>query len=243
VTRPAAADLDPTLPEALRLEAAAWATVADGLRVIGTPEQHAFGEAFLAAHPELDSDRVWMEGPHDVVRLLPAFGLFVPGDETHRRLCWLCVNATRMVLHCWDGIAENPDARDRLSTLAGVLRGDWFQKWDGPEPDWVPLTNAAVAVRDGRTIGDCDACRVEPIATAVAHAARFARDGDLNDAAICLQHVQVAESEGCWWCDPAIPDAANAEFATWFALHTLPASWRCEELPACDPGVPVWRVV
>ena len=238
-----AADLDSLLPAALRTEAAAWVAACDGLRIVGEPWQKAFGKAFLAAHPEFDPDRVWMEGPHDMIRLLPAFGPFKPGDETHARLCWLCVNAVRMVRHCWDGIAENPDARDRLADLADLLRGDWFLKGEGPEPDWAPLTEAAVALRDGSMVNDCDACRVEPVAAAVARAARFARDGDVNAAAACLQSVQVAESEGCWWCDPTEPDAANEEFAPWFARRALPAAWRREELPPREPGVPVWRVV
>ncbi|QDT14926.1 hypothetical protein [Alienimonas californiensis] len=252
MTAPTAADLDPTLPEAVRVEAAAWAAAADAPVPEGPDStdfsfqpdpaweeaEEAFLEAFDAAHPDLEA-----EGRGDVVRLLPACGPFEPGDETHRRLCWLCVNAARMVRHCWDEIAENPDARDRLAALADVLRGDWFLKGEGPEPDWAPLTEAAVALRDGQKVFDCDSCRVEPVAAAVAHAARFARDGRLADAADSLRHVRWAADEGCWWHDPEEPQAADAAFAEWFVRYALPAAWRCQELPPCDPGVPVWRVV
>ncbi|MFH5803235.1 hypothetical protein [Alienimonas sp. DA493] len=252
MTAPAAADLDPVLPEPLRTEAAAWAAVANAPVPAGPDStdfsfqpdpaweaaEEAFLDAFDAAHPDLEAD-----GRGDVVRLLPAFGPFAPGDETHARLCWLCVNAVRMVRHCWDEIAENPDARDRLFALADVLRGDWFRKGEGAEPEWAPLTEAAVALRDGTKVSDCDSCRVEPVAAAVAHAARFARDGDRSDAAACLRNVQWAADEGCWWHDPAEPASAPAEWAVWFVLHALPAAWRCEELPPCAPGTPVWRGV
>ena len=231
---------------ALRAEAAAWAAVADAPVPAGPdstgssfqphPDWKAAEAAFCAAHPDLD-------GRADAARLVPAFGPFEPGDETHRRLCWLCVNAARMVRHCWDEIAENPDARDRLAALADVLRGDWFLRGEGAEPDWAPLTDAATARRDGEQVNDCDACRVEPVAAAVAFAARFARDSKPADAAECLRRVRGAADEGCWWCDPAEPDTAHAPFAAWFVAHALPAAWGCEELPPCDPGVPVWRVV
>ncbi|NNJ27009.1 hypothetical protein [Alienimonas chondri] len=254
---PTAADLDPILPEPLRVEAAAWAAAADAPVPEGPDStafsfqpdpawetaEEAFIETFSEAYPDLE-----LEGRGDIVRLLPAFGSFDsgdphPGGRGHARLCWLCVNAIRTVLHCWDGIAENPEARDHLSALADVLRGDWFLNGEGDEPDWAPLTEAAVAIRDGVKVNDCDACRVEPVASAVAHAARFARDGDSTDAAACLADVGVSADEGCWWHDPANPESAPEAFAPWFARHVLPAAWRCEELPPTEPGEPVWRVV
>ena len=232
---PTAADL----PADLLAIAADWAACADDYdRDLESDD--AFVDEFEARNPGLAG---LIEGRHDAGRLAAAFVRFEPGDELHRRLCWLCVNAVRMVRHCWDQIAENSDARDRLAELADVLRGGWFLRGEGDEPDWAPLTDAAVAVENDRTIADCDANRVGPVAAAVAFAARFAANGHRRDAAESLQRVQWAAEEGCWWGEPDEPESAGLPFAAWFVAHALPAAWRCEELPPCESGVPVWRVI
>ena len=231
------ADSDAALPDAVRREAAAWAAAVD------TPVPAGLDSTQFCFRPHPDweaAERVFrettgFEGRDDPARLIPAFGSSAVGNDTHRRLCWLCVNAARMVRHCWDEMAENPDARDALEVLAAHLRG--------AEVDLDPLTEPAVAVRDGRRVSDCDACRVEPVAAAVATAALFALHADVNDAGVCLQHVQAAADEGCWWDDASDARAADRPFAAWFVAYALPASWRCEELPSCAPGVPVWEVV
>ena len=232
-------NLPADLPEAVASALADWAACADDF-----DRDRESDDAFVAEFETGNSDLAGLiEGRHDAGRLVGAFARFESGGETHRRLCWLCVNAVRMVRHCWDGIAENPDARDRLKELADALRGGWFLRGEGDEPDWPVLTDSAVAVRDGEKVADCDACRVEPVAAAVAFAARFAANGHRRDAAECLQCVQSAAEEGCWWSEPDEPDAAAQPFAAWFVTHALPTAWRCEELPACDPGVPAWRAV
>ena len=233
-------DLDPLLPADLRAEAAAWAFFADTPVPSGPdgtswsfqpdPAWEAAEEAFLADHPDLD-------GRNDIARLVPAFGPFAVGDATHRRLSWLCVNALRMVLHCWDEICDGPDARDRLAALAAHLRGD------DPDPDRPVTLEPAVPTRDGLVIGDCDVCRVGPIAEGVALAARFAEGGDPADAAEALRRAQWSGDEGCWWHDPHDASSAPRPFGGWFVLHALPAAWTCEQLPPAEPGVPAWRVV
>ena len=239
-------DLDPSLPEHLRAEAAAWATALD----TPTPTDPAKSDGLFWPHPEWEAAeaaftaaRPGLEGRDDPARLLDALPPFDPGGDDHRRAAWLCVNAVRTVRHCWDLTCENPGARAALAAVAGFLRGE------NPSPDWPALTAPAVALRDGERVSDCDACAVEPIADAAASAAAFARDGRRADGAACLRSVAVAADEGCWPHGVAgfsvggrygTPDAP---FGAWLVRHALPAAWRCEELPPCEPGVPVWRVV
>ena len=245
VTAPVtAADLDPALPEGLRAEAAAWATATDA----PTPADPARpggvfrpDPAWLAAEAAFRAARPGLGGRADEKRLVLAFGDFRPGDLTHRRLCWLCVNACRTVRHCWDGIAENPDARDRLAGLSAHLRGE--DRDDGGRFDLDGATVPAVPLRGGRPIVDCDVGRAGSVADAVAAAAKFVLTADPGDAAGCLGDVWLAVDEGCWWHDPKNPDSAPEEWAAWFVRHALPAAWRREELPPCDPGVPVGAVI
>ena len=168
---------------------------------------------------------------------MPAFGTFELGDETHRRLGWLCVNALRMVLHCWDEICDRADARVRLAALAAHLRGE------DSDLMWALRSEPMVPTRDGIVIQDCDVCRVGPIAEGIGFVGRFVLSGEPADAAEALRRARWSENEGCWWHDPDEPSSAPRPFGGWFVLHALPAAWRCEELPPTEPGVPVWRTI
>ena len=237
---PTADDLDPLLPAGLRAEAAAWAFFADTPVPAGPdstswsfqpdPDWEAAEEAFVDEHPDLD-------GRNDIARLVPAFGPFAVGDDTHRRLSWLCVNALRMVRHCWDEICDGAGATERLSALADHLRGE------DADLAWALRGEPLVPTRDGIVIGDCDVCRVGPIAEGIGLAGRFVLSGDPAEAAEALRRAQWSENEGCWWHDPGDSSSAPRPFGGWFVLHALPAAWRCEGFPPAEPGEPVWRIV
>jgi hypothetical protein len=156
------------------------------------------------------------------LRLFEAFGIARVGDEAHRRAAWLCVLATRKVLYGWVALECKGDGPARA--VEAVAR--WVQAGVPPR-NWRPLCEPARAVRDGREIRDCDACRAQPIAAAAARTARFARSPHLSDAAEALFEV---------WCaiDEGIHGPGEIPFEEWVAVVALPAAYELRSLTECE---------
>jgi hypothetical protein len=151
-------------------------------------------------------------------QLIEAFGIAGVGDEGHRRAAWLCVLAVRKVLYGWAALECEGDAPDRAVDAVG----SWVQTGAAPRA-WGPLCVPAKAVRQGRVIEDCDACRAEPIAAAAAYAARFVQSADPSDAAEVLFSVWCAIDEGVHFPD-------EVPFAEWVVTVALPAAYGLRSL-------------
>ena len=143
--------------------------------------------------------------------LIAAFGEGSVGDEIHRRAVLLCCMAARRVL--WGWAAMDCDGNLPEENLKKVE--EWIF---GEESDLKSATVTAKAMRKGRIIGDCDACRVEPIAGTVASAALYALTRKPEDGADTLLDVLYAISEG-------IEQKDSLDFDSWLVTTALPAAW------------------
>ena len=76
---------------------------------------------------------------------------------------------------------------------------------------------------------DCDACRAEPIASAVAQTARFALTAASKDAAEVLCDVFSAISEGVYW-----PERDRMDFPKWVGTVAIPAALELRSLSEAE---------
>lgn len=109
------------------------------------------------------------------------FGLPQRDDGVKRRVAMLCVLATRRVLFGWTGL----ECEGKQPAIAIQAALDWIYTGE-LAVDWPAHCLPAPAIREGNIIGDCDACRAEPIATAAARTVYFIMTGNPVDAALVL---------------------------------------------------------
>jgi hypothetical protein len=152
------------------------------------------------------------------LQVVQAFGLPRLDDEAKRRVAMLCILATRRVLFGWTEFeceGEQPATAIRV-TLDWIRTGERSTGW----PDYClpapPITN-------GYIIADCDACRVEPIASAAARTAYFISTGNPVDAALVLCDAQGAASEGVEYPN-------SLPFTEWIASIAIPAAFELRNL-------------
>jgi hypothetical protein len=150
--------------------------------------------------------------------LLLAFGDLRHDREAHRRAVWLCVLATRRVLFGWSELECEGNAPERAVSAAAK----WVQTGRNPR-GWGRLFAPAPAIREGEVIGDHDACRAEPIASAAARTAIFVHTGDAIDGALVLREARGAAEEGVYWPD-------SMPFEDWTATVAVPAAYELREL-------------
>lgn len=141
-----------------------------------------------------------------------SFGESVPASEVHQQLSWLCVNALSMIVPAWKYMCDSNTAEDTFNSLQ-----QWLQD-PSHRVDWQAATTPAIALRDGVRVGDCDACRLEPTADAVANAARYLQSAEPAHATNCLLSANEAYGEGCHSRDA--PD----RFPKWLVFDVLPTS-------------------
>ena len=171
----------------------------------------AAAQSYVAS---LDDDEMGYEEIEAETQLIDAFGIHEIGDDAHRCVTWLCVLASQKVLYGWAALECEGDLPSQ--TIEAVSK--WVQ--EGVQPvDWEPLCDPAEARRNGRVIVDCDACRAEPIASAAAYTARFARTAVAADAAQVLGDVFSAISEGVYWSERDPMD-----FQKWVGTVAIPAA-------------------
>lgn len=151
----------------------------------------------------------------DVIR---GFGIPRLDDEVKRRVAMLCVLVTRRVLFGWTSLGcEGERPADAIrAALDWIRTGKMGTDWPG---HCVP----APAICDGEILGDCDACRAEPIASAAARTAYFITTGNPVDAALALCEAQGAALEGV-----AFPD--SLAFEEWVATIAIPAAFELRDL-------------
>ena len=152
---------------------------------------------------------------HDLVS---SFGESVLGSRVHRQLSWLCVNAIGMVAPYWKFMCDS-DTPER-TYLA-------LRKWladPSHSVDWALAQSPSIATRNGARVGDCDACRLEPIADAVAKTATYLRTADSLMAVDALLAVASAYDEGCH------PQGSHDRFEKWLVFDVLPQACQCKSL-------------
>ncbi|PQO25369.1 hypothetical protein C5Y96_23805 [Blastopirellula marina] len=165
----------------------------------------------IAAHQYVNSN----DDESVTADFVASFGPSVASSAVHRQLSWLCVNALSMIVPAWQHMCDSNVAEETFHALR-----KWLQA-PRHEVDWQTATSPAVALRDGVRVGDCDACRLEPIADAVASAARYLQSADSADASACLLSVSYAYDEGCHTRDA--PD----RFEKWLVFDVLQTSLEC----------------
>ena len=150
--------------------------------------------------------------------LVSSFGESIVGSDVHQQLSCLCVNAIGMIVPFWKFMCDS----NTPETTYRELR-HWL---DDPSHsvDWSSAQRPSLAMRDGERVGDCDACRLEPTADAVAKAAAYLRTADPSLAVDVLLAAASAYDEGCHSQDS--PD----RFEKWLVFDVLPRACRCEPL-------------
>lgn len=168
----------------------------------------------LAAHQYVNSS----EEETDAGRFIAAFGESATESAVHKKLSWLCVNALSMIVPAWKHMCDGNSAEDTYNNLR-----QWLQ--DSTHPvDWPVAKTPAIARRNGVRVGDCDACRLEPTADAVASAAKYLQSGKPDDATAILVSASYAYDEGCHSRDA--PD----RFEKWLVFDVLQASLDCKPI-------------
>ncbi|CAN5840134.1 hypothetical protein BH23PLA1_BH23PLA1_20320 [soil metagenome] len=146
------------------------------------------------------------------INLLTSFGQLRLDPLAHRRAVWLCVLATRRILFGWSGLgcegqAPHEAIRAAAAWVANGRHPDHFARYCLP----------AEAIRDGQRVADCDACVVEPIASAAARTAYYTKTASPIDGAIALCDIRGAVLEGLehpdgvefndWLINPGVTEA------------------------------------
>ena len=147
--------------------------------------------------------------------LIKAFGQADIGSQVHTQVSWLCINALQPIVPFWKAICDD-DAPQQL--LAELLR--WMND-RSYRINWETARQPLIARRDGLKIVDCDACRVEPIANALAHCAAYLQTANSDSAVKVILEAWGAHAEGCWSEDETRP------YEQWFIEVALPNAYQC----------------
>lgn len=150
--------------------------------------------------------------------LVASFGRSIVGSLTHRQLSWLCINGISMIVPAWKHMCDGNAAEEVFADLRQWLQDPLYAV------DWATATTPAIALRDGIRVGDCDACRLEPTAEAVAHTARYLLSANAADATAALLSASDAFDEGCH-----TPDAPD-RFEKWLVLNVLKSALDCQAI-------------
>lgn len=151
--------------------------------------------------------------------LVASFGESIVGSIVHKQLSWLCINCISTIVPVWKFMCDGNAVEETFNDLRRWLR-------DPMHPvDWKTAVKPAVGRRDGVQVGDCDACRLEPTADAVASTARYLQSAAQADATAALLSASYAYDEGCHAEDA--PD----DFKNWLVFDVLPAAFDCKPVP------------
>jgi hypothetical protein len=148
-------------------------------------------------------------------KLIQAFGESTVGSEVHTQISWLCVNALQPIVPFWKAMCDDDGPERTLADLRLWLKDR------SHSVDWESARQPALALCDGIKIEDCDACRAEPIAKAVANCADYLQTADTDAAVKTILHAWGAHAEGCW------PQDEERPFERWFVEVALPNALRC----------------
>jgi len=145
--------------------------------------------------------------------LIVSFGPSTVGSDVHVQVSWLCVNAVQPIAPFWKAMCDDDTPEQTLLKL---------RRWmnDRAQPvDWELARRTLVGYRDGRRIEDCDACRVEPIAKALASCADYLHTAHLESAVETILEAWGAYSEGCW------PESEERPFERWAVEVAIPNAY------------------
>ncbi len=168
----------------------------------------------LAAHRYINS----LDEETAVSDFVASFGESETEAAIRQQLSWLCVNALSMIVPAWKHRCDGNAAEDTFNDLQQWLQDPMHRV------DWQTVTIPAVALRNGNRVGDCDACRLEPIADAVANAARYLRSAGTANVTACLLSASYAYAEACHSRDT--PD----RFEEWLVFEALQPSLESKPL-------------
>jgi len=146
--------------------------------------------------------------------LVSSFGVIEVGSDAHQQVSCLVLNALIPIVPCWEELCDDNAPVETHNKLMAWI-SDRLESID-----WETAEQVVVAKRNGERIGDCDACRVEPIARAVAACAKFIRGADISDAVDAISNADYAHSEGCW------PNQEKRSFQRWLVENALPKAYR-----------------
>lgn len=164
-----------------------------------------------AAHAFLNS----FDDDRPTENLVASFGDSTLGSHVHTQLSWLCINVLEPIVPFWKYMCDDDAPEQKFRELRNWLNDP------SCEVDWSSACQPDVALSDGVVVADCDACRLKPIARAVAKTAEYLRTADSWAAAKAILSACSAYDEGC---QPS--DAPG--FEQWVVFDVLPASFRCE---------------
>ncbi len=152
-------------------------------------------------------------------KFVMSFGESVAGSLVHQQLSWLCINAVSLIVPAWKHLCDGNAAEETFESLRR-----WLQD-PTQTVDWSSAVQPAVALRAGIRVGDCDTCRLELIADAVASSARYLQSADSAEATATLLSATWAYEEGCH------PQDAPERFEKRLIHEVLPAAIECQPLP------------
>ncbi|MGV3484772.1 MAG: hypothetical protein ACO1RT_10170 [Planctomycetaceae bacterium] len=151
-----------------------------------------------------------------VRRLVSSFGDFQTNPESHDQVSCLLLNALVPIVPCWADLCD-----DRAPVETHRRLKEWYIDRARPV-DWEDAEKIAVGRRNGEVISDCDACRVEPVARAVAACAKFIHKADVSNAVDAICNADYAHAEGCW------PRQEERSFQRWLVEEAVPKACRRE---------------
>lgn len=123
--------------------------------------------------------------------LIRSLGEPEPDSLAFKQIAILCLKSLDVVVPAWK---EMCDANDLEETTAEL-----WKRLEDPDHsiDWEGACSPKPALRQGKQIKDCDACRAEPLAEAVAATATFLRTANIESAFDALSSASAAHDEGC----------------------------------------------
>lgn len=166
------------------------------------------------AHNYLNS----MDDQQLTAKLIRSFGSSVVGSQAHRQVARVLINALGMVVQFWKDMCDDDVPEKTFNDLR-----QWMSDSSHPV-DWQNACKPSVAKRNGVQVVDCDACRLVPIADAVAQTARYLQSANTESAVEALCSVAGAWDEGCHFRD--VPD----RFEKWIVYEVLPFALECRQL-------------
>jgi hypothetical protein len=154
---------------------------------------------------------------HQHVRnLIDAFGHCEKGNQTYRRLLWLCLFASRRAIPCWQLYCDTRKPQQTIEALENYLI-------QGIEvPDWKLFAKAAEPSFRGRPIVDCRYCDTSEASGAVASSVSFLISGNPDDARQCIAEADEAFGQS--------PLQEYDDFGRWITEFAIPIAYHEREM-------------
>jgi hypothetical protein len=146
--------------------------------------------------------------------LIESFGSAPAGSVAHSHVSRLCLEALQPIVPFWKFMCDDEGPVQIVGELNRWITDRSFRI------DWESARRPFICYRDGQRVQDCDACRVEPIAQAVAHCADYLQTGNMDSAVATLAQACAAYDEGC------SPEGEERSFEQWLVEEVLLKAYR-----------------